>query len=197
MQVPLMIDAAFLSPVIIGCGPVACMKARTLSRYGVRCRMIGPEAPAWDPAVVPEPQWEPGVYEPSALEGANLVIAATADLELNRRICLDARQKGLPAVNVSEGDAGSASLPRAASLGDITLTVSTGGASPAAGEAMLAELTRLLEERQWPQRVAVLKRLRQLLKIRVSDRHRRQTLLRELAGLSLEDLLKRRQQYED
>lgn len=197
MRVPLMIDAAFLRPVIIGCGPVARMKARTLCRYGVRCRMVGPEPPVWETVPQPEPLWTAGLYEAEQLAGANLVIAATADEALNARICEEAGQIGIAAVNVSQGSLGTASLPRAASLGDITLTVATEGASPAAGERILAELTQQLEQAQWPQRIALLKEMRQRLKTQVPDRQRRQMLLRELAALSLEDLLQRRSLYED
>lgn len=197
MPVPLMIDEAFLKPLIVGCGPVACMKAEALCRHGVRSRMVGPEPPRWNDLIQPAPQWEADRYRSQHLEGATLVVAATDDVELNGRICDEARMRGILAVNVSDGSAGTASLCREVTVGDLTVTVSTGGASPAAGAEIIRSVTAHLKAEHWPERLALLRELRQILKERETDGAKRRETLKTLAALPLESLVIRRQEYED
>ena len=76
-------------------------------------------------------------YEPGDLEGRFLVIAATSDEALNRRVFADAEARGLLCNVADVPELCSFILPAVHREGPIAVAVSTGGASPA-----LAQLLR-------------------------------------------------------
>lgn len=197
MWIPVLIRSDYFKPVIFGGGKAACMKAGTLCSYGVESVMVCPHEPEGIDALEPRPIWISGTYEPLHLEGATLVIAATDDRELNRRICLEAGSRGVPALNAAEGLDGSICFQRAGSAGDITVSVFTGGLSPAAGAEILGELLTSVKNSQWPERVRLLGEIRTLLKQNEPDPTIRTLQLRALSTMNLEELRKRRCDYED
>lgn len=197
MWVPVLIKSENIKPVIFGGGPVACRKAAALCRYGVQSLLVCPQPPQELSGLSPVPRWIDGVYGPDFLQGATMVIAATGDPELNRSICAEAEAQGIFALNASSGDDGSLSFPHSGSTEDITVTVSTGGASPTAGAEILKELLETLENHHWPERVRLLGELRQILKQTESEGAIRHAQMREFGMMSLEELQKRRQEYED
>jgi precorrin-2 dehydrogenase/sirohydrochlorin ferrochelatase len=197
MWMPIMLHAQSVKPVIVGSGAVACSKAATLSRYGIRCTMVSPVPPAAAEGIDPSPIWVEGRYSPRVLADATLVIAATDDAALNRTICEDADKMKLMTVNASEASQGSAAFPMAGSVGEILLAVSTGGASPGSAGVILADLIETLEQHQWPERIRLLGELRQSLKRHESDAATRQARMRDYASMDLETLRKRREEYED
>ena len=197
MWIPVMLKSEHVRPVIFGGGHSACMKAETLCRYGVQSVMVCPEPPAWISDMEPTPIWIKGTYEAGFMDGATLVIAATSDDELNGRICEEAASIPLPALNVSHGELGSLRFVKAGTVQDITVTLSTDGASPTASGMMLAELMEALREGQWPERVRLLGEIREILKKSEPDAATRQETMRELSLVSLEELIRRRLDYED
>lgn len=197
MWVPILIQSHGLKAVIIGGGTVAVRKADTLCRYGVQSRIVSPEAPVGIDALSPSPEWISGRYTPTHLQGMNLVIAATEDADLNQQICQEAESQGIFALNASQGTEGTVCFPASTTLEDISISISTGGASPAAGSHILKELETYLKENQWPERVRLLGELRQLIKAHEPVPALRHDQLRKLANMNLDELQKRRQAYED
>ncbi len=197
MWIPVMIQSENLRPVIFGGGPVAFRKAQTLCRYGVQSKLVCPRPPEGISGLVPVPQWIEGTYQVSHLEGATLIIAATDDRDINRMICRDAESKGIFALNASDGNSGTLSFPNVGTLEDITVAVSTGGSSPAAGAQIVSELLEALEKNHWPERIRLLGELRRLLRMNEPDSSVRQELMRTFGTMSREELQKRRKEYED
>lgn len=197
MWIPLLVRAQGLKPAIFGGGAVACRKAETLCRYGVQSVMVSPQPPKTLAGCKPIPQWVSSLYQPEHLDNANLVIAATDDREVNLQICREAEARGILALNASEVNHGTVSFPNAGIVEDITLTVSTGGASPTAGALILSQLMASLEQNHWPQRIRLLKELRHLLRKHEPECSVRHDRMREYGTMSLEELQKRRNEYED
>lgn len=197
MWIPLLVQSKNLKAVIFGGGPVACRKAETLCRYGVKSVLVCPHPPKAIAGLKPCPQWISGFYKPELLEGATLAIAATDDREVNRQICQESEARGILALNASEVNGGSISFPNAGTLDNITVTVSTGGASPTAGALILSELLDTLGQNRWPERIRLLGELRHLLRKHEPDCSVRHERMREFGILSLEELQKRRLDYED
>ncbi|WP_219837989.1 bifunctional precorrin-2 dehydrogenase/sirohydrochlorin ferrochelatase [Paenibacillus sp. R14(2021)] len=99
-------------------------------------------------------------YRESDLEGAFLLIAATNDRQLNARIAAAADERGIPVNTADRSELGSFITPAVVKRGDLTIALSTGGASP----ALTALLKRRLAEQYGPEYEGFLERLHALRK---------------------------------
>lgn len=129
--------------VLVGGGTVARRKCRTLVEHGARVRVISPSlAPdeIWGCSAV---NWIENRYGPGMLDGAFLVIAATNDRSVNRRVAEDARR--LPALVLRADSAGDSDLTFPATLrrGSLSVSFATDGADPALAAALKRSAERL------------------------------------------------------
>ena len=79
-------------------------------------------------------------YQPSFMDGAFLVIAATDNPELNRRVSKDAEKRGLLINAVDQPEDCNFIVPSLVCRGDLTIAVSTSGRSPALAKKIRKEL---------------------------------------------------------
>ena len=100
--------------VVVGEGAIADEKVEGLAAAGASVSRVAPDA-----------------YRASDLEHAWLVVAATADDELNRRVYADANERRIFCNVADVPQLCSFILPALHRRGPITVAVSTGGASPA------------------------------------------------------------------
>ena len=92
-------------------------------------------------------RWRQRIYESGDIETFSLVFCATNRREVNQTVAREARERG-KLVNVADGpEEGNFSLPALVRRGDLLLTVSTGGQSP----ALVRKLRRELEARYGPE----------------------------------------------
>lgn len=116
--------------LVVGGGKVALRKVEGLVACGGRvtvvARRVDPELRALDGVAIEERPWRP-----EDLDGMWLVIAATDDPAVNRAV-YDAGQRAGVWVNGADDPANcSFTLPSVVRRGDLQVTVSTGGRSPA------------------------------------------------------------------
>lgn len=140
---PFFIDLDQKPGLVVGGGPVAARKIRTLLPYGPRLTVCAP-------SVLPELENLPGLtvrkepFSPDLLEGAFFVIAATDDRELNRHIAGLCQARNLP-VNVADPGTKSTFLfPSVVRRGPMTIGISTGGTSPTAAHVLKEQIEGLL-----------------------------------------------------
>lgn len=140
---PFFIDLDQKPGLVVGGGPVAARKIRTLLPYGPRLTVCAP-------SVLPELEALPGLtvrkepFSPERLEEAFFVIAATDDRELNRHIAGLCRGRNLP-VNVADPGTESTFLfPSVVQRGPMTIGISTGGTSPTAAHVLKEQIKGLL-----------------------------------------------------
>jgi len=130
---PVFLDLSGRMVVVVGGGAVATDRTARLAACGARVRLVSPEVlPALGEMVSDGRIAEHHArgYEDGDLDGAVLVIAATDDADVNRRVRDDARAMGAE-VNVADDPAGStAVIPAVVRQGDLALAITTGGASP-------------------------------------------------------------------
>ena len=116
--------------VVIGGGPVAARKAEGLSAAGADVVVVAPEIS--DPV-----RSLPGVtvlereYVSGDLDGAWLVVAATDDPEVNRRVHADGQAAKVWVNAADDPPACSFTLPAVVRRGPVVVAVSTSGYSPA------------------------------------------------------------------
>ena len=150
--------------LLVGGGDVALRKARLLSEAGARLRVV---APAIEPELLSLVQQRGGEtllqnYSADQLEGAQLVIAATDDGELNARVSREAQARSLPVNAVDAPEHCTVIFPAIVDRSPLMIAVSTGGHAP-----VLARLTRARIETLFPHSWGRLAQLAQRFRSRV------------------------------
>jgi len=129
--------------VVIGGGRVGLRKTAGLLRAGARVRLITGDA-------APEPAAAEGLevlrrpYREGDLEGAFLAFAATDSRSSNAAVAVEARRRQIP-VNIADDPQNSDfSLPAQLARGDLLITVSTDGQSPALAAQLRNHLAEII-----------------------------------------------------
>lgn len=137
---PLLLELTGRRCVVVGGGAVGRRKAAGLLSAGAQVRLIDPQPPA--AAELPTGiELVARAYRPDDLQGAFLVLAATGDGRLDRAVAAEARRRGALVNLPGEPAAGDFTLPAVLRRGDLTLTVSTAGRSPALAALLKEQLS--------------------------------------------------------
>lgn len=142
--------------LVIGGGSVGLEKARGLLACGARVTVVAPQT-ATELRELPVELVERR-YEHGDLDGRFLVMAATDDGELNRRVYEDAEARSLLCNVADAPDLCSFILPAVYRQDPIAIAVTTSGASPALAQRIRAEVA----ERYGPEYADLAQRLRAL-----------------------------------
>lgn len=142
---PIFINLEGRRVLIVGGGHVALRKAERLSPYGADIFAVAPE-------FIPGFAGIPGVtllerrFEPGDIEGAALVIAATDDGELNAAVSELCRWENIPVNVVDDLEKCSFVFPALVQRGELSVGISTGGASPSAAQYVRRGVEQLVPE---------------------------------------------------
>ena len=124
---PVMLDVTDRLVVIIGGGAVAVRKAAGVLECGARrVRVVAPTIQIDMPPAVERVE---AAYDPSQLDGANIVFAATDSPAVNEQVVRDARARGALACRADDADAGDFVTPARFQEGEVVVSVTAG--SPA------------------------------------------------------------------
>ncbi|MGA2222338.1 MAG: bifunctional precorrin-2 dehydrogenase/sirohydrochlorin ferrochelatase [Verrucomicrobiia bacterium] len=148
MRYPLFLDLVGQKVVVIGAGQVAERKVRLLLAAEADITVISPQAtaPIRKLARLKRVRWLRRRYRIGDLRTARLAIAATNDGTLNERICTDAKRRRLLVNCVAPPEAGNFIVPALVRCGNLTVAISTGGASPALARRIRRELEQYLHD---------------------------------------------------
>jgi siroheme synthase-like protein len=141
---PIMLDLTGVQVLVVGGGRVAQRKIEGLLAAGANVTVVALD-------VIDEIRSLPvrvdvRAYEPRDLEPVQLVITATDDPAVNASVSSDAKARGI-LVNSADDPANCTFiLPAIAREGAVTVSVSTGGASPALASHLRAEVETWLAE---------------------------------------------------
>lgn len=172
---PIFLDIMGHRCVVVGAGAVGQRKAQSLLSAGAKVTVVAPEATSRVELLSVEGklQWLAEAYQPSHLDGARLVFAATDDPELNQRVAADARTRGA-LVNVAEPpEAGDFAVPATVRRGEICIAVSTGGASPSLAKKLREQIESVVGE-EYAALVELLGEMRMTLEQQVKAQNKRQ-----------------------
>ena len=138
---PIFLDLRGKKVLIVGGGHVALRKAERLAPYGASITAVAPEfAPGF--AALGGVTALERRFQPGDVEGAALVIAATDDAELNAAVSELCAWEGIPVNVVDDLALCSFVFPALVRRGELSVGISTGGASPSAAQY----IRRLVEE---------------------------------------------------
>ena len=121
MHFPLFIELESKPCLVVGSGAVASRKAKVLSDYGARVTVVSPETCGRG-------------FEDADVEGVSLVVAATDDRALNRRVADLCKARGIPVNAVDDPANCTFFFPAVFRKGPIVAAVSSGGACPVAAK---------------------------------------------------------------
>lgn len=138
---PIFLDLRGKKVLIVGGGHVALRKAERLAPYGASITAVAPEfAPGF--AALGGVTALERRFQPGDVEGSALVIAATDDAELNAAVSELCAWEGIPVNVVDDLALCSFVFPALVRRGELSVGISTGGASPSAAQY----IRRLVEE---------------------------------------------------
>jgi siroheme synthase-like protein len=126
--------------LVVGGGRVALTKVRGLADAGARVTVVAPEVVPEVAAVADVVELRP--YRPGEAAGYRFVIAATGDPQVNQQVYDDGEAAGVWVNSADDPQRCSAILPARVRQGRLTLTVSTGGHSPAVAAWVRERLAR-------------------------------------------------------
>jgi precorrin-2 dehydrogenase/sirohydrochlorin ferrochelatase len=135
------LDLTGRSCLVVGAGSLAAQKTRSLRDCGADVTVVAPEH-----------------YEPGDVSGRFLVVAATDDPAVQRRVFADAEAQAVLCNVPDVPELCSFILPAVHRDGPIAIAVSTGGASPALAQRLRDEVAAIVG----PEHVELAVRLREL-----------------------------------
>ena len=167
---PFFVDLEGREGLVVGGGAVALRKLQKLLPYGPRLTVAAPE-------LLAEIEALPGLtrlrrsFAPAMLEGKGFVIAATDDREVNRGIAALCRERGIPVNAVDDKEQCTFLFPALVKRGDLTVGVSTAGASPSAAAWVGRRVSERLPE-DFGELLDYLASLRPMVRKRVAEENR-------------------------
>ena len=139
---PMFIDLTGRPCLIVGGGTVAARKAEKLRPYSPDLRVVSPKFESnFDGCTLLRRPYAPGDEE-----GMALVIAATDDPTLNRAISEACREKRIPVNVVDDKEFCTFLFPCLVKQGNLSVGISTGGASPTAAVWLKEQVEGLVPE---------------------------------------------------
>jgi len=143
---PIMLDLEARPCLVVGGGPVAGRKIEGLLEAKARVTVV---SPALAPSVLAlaregRLRWWPREYVDGDLVGFALVLVATDDRSVNRQVAAEARERSVWVNCADDPERCDFILPSVLRRGPLTVTVSTGGASPTVARLVREELEGVL-----------------------------------------------------
>jgi precorrin-2 dehydrogenase/sirohydrochlorin ferrochelatase len=145
---PVFLDLADRPCLVVGGGPIAEGKVEGLLAAGARVTVVSPTVTARLAGWAAEGRLThlARAYRAEDLDGPQVVFAATDDAAVTRAVAADGRARSVWVNAADEPARCDFILPSVMRRGRLVVTVSTGGASPAAARAIREELEGYLTE---------------------------------------------------
>lgn len=175
--------------VVVGGGNVAWRKVCSLKEAGARVTVVSLE-------FCPELEKETGIerikqkYDTRFLEEAVLVVASTDDGEVNKKIYDDAVGRGILVNVVDKPEYCSFIVPASVVRGDLCISISTGGASP----ALARNIRECLEKQfgdEYGEFTKLLSEMRRKILTEIKDESVRRDILQRIAGPDMLEIVKK------
>ena len=178
---PIFLELAGRRVVVIGAGAVAARKAQMLLAAGARLVVIADEIDAALTALCKGTNAEliKSKYSKNYLVGAVLVIAATNDNQLNKRIYKDCQELEILCNVADNPDLCDFFVPAVVKHGDLQIAIGTEGHCPAYAGHIRKKIEKIFTEKHG-EFLAELEKLRKCVIEDVPDKGRRKALLGKL-----------------
>ncbi len=177
---PAYLDLVDVRVLVVGGGAVAARKAAGLLQAQAAVTVV---APQFHRALMRlKCKRVKRGFRSGDLAGCRVVIVATGDAGLNRRIAQAARRRGALVNVAAPPEAGNLQVPAAVRRGPLCIAISTGGASSALARECRKRLERLVSP-EWGRLAEMLEQRRERIMKRVAEPAIRRRLLQRLGSL--------------
>jgi precorrin-2 dehydrogenase/sirohydrochlorin ferrochelatase len=185
---PVFLDLRGRAGLVVGGGDVAHGKIDGLLRAAARVTVVAPRvaeavqrlAARGRVTLVARP------YDSQDVRGFQVVVAATDDPEVNRRVADDAQRAGVIVNVVDDAEQSTFIAPAVLERGDLQIAVSTAGASPSFAVYLRDRLAAQIGP-EYGVALAILRKVRQRLRAEQRTMAERRRILRKLADAGLVD----------
>lgn len=162
---PVNLDIEGKKALVVGGGEVAERKIKTLLNFGARVVAIAPSFTAGISRLAGKIKLVRRKYKKSDIQGATLVIAATDNLLVNRKISNDAKQNKILVNVIDQPKLCSFIAPAVIKQGPLVVSISTSGETPAFAKALRLRLEKMITPKLGRKVTALGKRRRSRLGI--------------------------------
>jgi siroheme synthase-like protein len=198
---PLGVRLAGLPVLCVGAGPVAAAKLLPMVEGGARATVVAPDAvpELREAAAAGRLTWHARAWAPADLDGAALVVAATADPSVNEAVTAAAAGRATLCVRADVEGEGTADVLAAVRRGPLLLAVSTEGNAPVLARHLRQELAASYGP-EWGELVALFGELRRDPDVRAALRdaspEQRRVLWRSIPVADILSLIRKGQRVE-
>ncbi|GAB2520611.1 siroheme synthase CysG [Microbulbifer agarilyticus] len=143
---PLAFDLKNRPCLIVGGGAIATRKARLLSKAEARLLVVAPDITdeLRQLVLASSGEYIVGTYREELLDHAEMVVAATADEDVNAQVSIDARARRLPVNVVDSPEHCTFTFPSIVERGPLAIGISSGGSAPVLTRMLRAQIETLL-----------------------------------------------------
>lgn len=187
---PILLNIQDKKCLVVGGGNVAWRKVCSLKDAGARVTVVSPE-------FCPEMEKETGIeriqqkYEEGFLNGVLVVVASTDDEEVNKKVYYDAVKMGILVNVVDRPEFCSFIVPATIIRGDLSISISTGGASPALARNIRESLEKQFGD-EYGEFAKLLSETRRKILSEISNESIRRDILQRIAGLDMLEIVKQK-----
>ncbi|HEY8567996.1 siroheme synthase CysG [Microbulbifer sp.] len=143
---PLAFDLKNRPCLIVGGGSIATRKARLLNKAEARLLVVAPDITdeLRQLVLASGGEYIVGRYRSDLLEHVEMVVAATADSEVNAQVSVDAQERRLPVNVVDSPELCTFTFPSIVERGPVAIGISSGGSAPVLTRMLRSQIETLL-----------------------------------------------------
>jgi siroheme synthase-like protein len=188
---PVYIDLRDRRVLVVGGGIIAEGKILQLVDAGARVNVVSPELTErlGELAERKQIEYRPGQFNADDLNGAVMVISATDDQAVNEKVARLAAGLGVLCNVVDQPALCNFITPALVTRGDLQISVSTGGGSPALTQRVKREVAALIGE-EYGQLLEIAAEMRAEVKRRIHDFEGRRKILHAFVESEALDLIR-------
>lgn len=186
---PIAVDLTDKKVLVVGGGTVALRKVQTLIEFGARVTVVAPDVVPEIDHLSEEVDIRRRGYEKGDLAGAILAIAATDDREVNTRVSEDARAANIPVNVVDVPDLCSFIVPATVRRGDLTISISTAGKSPALARLVREKIEEVFGP-EYGEFAEIMGEMRELAKGKIDNQPEREKVFKKMLNSEMLELLR-------
>lgn len=186
---PICLDLKNKRCVVIGGGTVAIRKAKRLVECGAEVLIVSHEIENCG-LQIENCLWIKKGYEASDLDKAFLVVAATDNPVINRKVSDDATKANILVNVVDSPELSTFILPALLNRGDLSIAISTAGKCPALSKKIRQDLEQQFGL-EYAEFVEILGELRCKIQSEISDEEIRQKIFEHLANSEIIQLIQK------
>lgn len=188
---PIMLKTKDLPCLVVGGGKIAFRKVLVLLRFKLKLTIVAKQL---EPRMMKLVQrklvdWRPKYFSPSDLLGKKMVVAATNDTRINRKVAWWAAFFKIYYNTVDNIELSNFIFPAIYRNGALTVAISTQGYYPAASRKVKRDIVKYFG-RDYGQYLEQLCRFRNFLKVNESDMKMKRFLLNRLLRMDIETVNK-------